>query len=257
MDWFPTMDLRRKALEITTRLNATYHAAAPHRGMDDRLAPIDELMLTILSQSTTDTNSWRGYQALVTVFPSWEAVADAPVGEIEAAIRECGLSRQKAPRIKAILRRIREERGTISLDYLASVPPDEALAYLLSFHGVGRKTASCVLLFSLGLPAMPVDTHVLRIARRVALIPPDTSADQAHDLLEALLPEEEYLAFHVNVIAHGRQTCTARHPACECCAIFDLCPYGQRRFGGEGDADIAEQEGGKSPGEGLLQKADG
>ncbi len=101
------------------------------------------------------------------------------------------------------------------------------MAYLQSFHGVGRKTASCVLLFSLGLPALPVDTHVLRVTRRLALIPPLTSADQAHDLLEALLPEESYLSFHVNVIAHGRRTCSARHPACECCPVFDQCAYGQ------------------------------
>ncbi len=109
-------------------------------------------------------------------------------------------------------------------------------AYLMSFHGVGRKTASCVLLFSLGLPAMPVDTHVLRVTRRLALIPPLTSAEQAHDLLEALLPEEEYLTFHVNVIAHGRQTCTARHPACERCPIFDSLPVwpGSFHAGGEG-----------------------
>jgi endonuclease-3 len=110
------------------------------------------------------------------------------------------------------------------------MPPDEALAYLTSFHGVGRKTASCVLLFSLDMPAMPVDTHVLRVARRLDLIPQRGSADEAHDLLESLLPEELYMAFHVNVIAHGRQTCTARNPACERCPVLALCPYGQQRL---------------------------
>jgi len=255
MDWFPSMTLRRVALEITTRLQDTYHADAPHRGQDDRLPAIDELMLTLLSQSTTDINSWRGYQALVEHFPSWDAVADAPVEEIQTTIRACGLSRQKAPRMKAILQRLRDERGSISLDFLAEKPPDEALEYLMSFHGVGRKTASCVLLFSLGLPAMPVDTHVLRVARRVELIPQLTTADQAHNLLETLLPEEEYLTFHVNVIAHGRRTCTARHPACECCPILELCAYGQARFG-TGEA-LAEQGDDHATTESLLPDANG
>jgi endonuclease-3 len=227
MNWFPTLELQEKVRTISTRLQAVYHAEAPlHGGGSERLSPVSELVLTFLSQSTTDTNSWRGYQALQAKFADWEAMADAPVEEIEAAIRPCGLSRQKAPRIKAMLQQLREEHGHITLDFLADMPPDEALAYLMSFHGVGRKTASCVLLFSLGMPAMPVDTHVLRLARRLALIPEQTGADEAHDLLESLLPEELYLVFHVNMIAHGRQTCFAQHPACERCAISDLCPFG-------------------------------
>lgn len=231
MDWFPTLALREKAAKVTRILRETYHATGPERGHGARVPPVDELVLTILSQSTTDVNSWRGYQALKATFADWDAVADAPVERVEDAIRPGGLSRQKAPRIQAILRQIREERGTITLDFLAALPPDDALAYLQSFHGVGRKTASCVLLFALNMPAMPVDTHVLRVARRLALIPPRASADQAHDLLESLLPEEEYLPFHVNMIAHGRQTCTARNPACERCPVLLLCPYGQERLG--------------------------
>jgi endonuclease-3 len=226
--WFPTMAMRNKALEIGERLRATYHAEGPARGHTARLPAVDEVVLTFLSQSTTDINSWRGYQALKARYPNWAAMAAAPVSEIEATIRLCGLARQKAPRIKAFLQRLREERGELSLEFLRALPPDEALAYLQSFHGIGRKTASCVLLFSLDMPAMPVDTHVLRVARRLELIPPKTSAEQAHDLLESLLPEEWYLPFHVNMIAHGRQTCTARRPACERCPIYDLCPYGQR-----------------------------
>ncbi|OPZ84969.1 MAG: Ultraviolet N-glycosylase/AP lyase [bacterium ADurb.Bin429] len=173
MDWFPTLELREKIAEVTRLLRDTYHAEGPRRGHAASVPPTDELVLTVLSQSTTDVNSWRGYQALRERYGGdWEKVADAPVAEIEEAIRPCGLSRQKAPRIKAILRRLREERGSVSLDFLAVMPPDEALEYLMSFHGVGRKTASCVLLFSLGMPAMPVDTHVHRVARRLALIPP-------------------------------------------------------------------------------------
>jgi endonuclease III len=244
MEWFPSTALRRRALEIMARLEAAYHAAPPHRGQDHRLPAVDELVLTLLSQSTTDVNSWRGYEALRARFPSWDAVADAPLAAVEEAIRPGGLSRQKAPRIQALLRRIRAEHGAITLEGIAAMPPDEALAYLMSFHGVGRKTASCVLLFSLGLPAMPVDTHVLRVARRLELIPATASADQAHDLLEALLPEENYLTFHVNMIAHGRRTCTARHPACERCVVLELCPYGMRLLGLPGSEGLSVEGAG-------------
>lgn len=232
MDWFPTMALREKIAEVTCCLREAYHAPGPRRGHAASVPPVDELVLTVLSQSTTDVNSWRGYEALLARYGGdWDAVADAPVGEIEEAIRPCGLSRQKAPRIKAILQRLREERGAITLDFLTAMPPDEALDYLMSFHGVGRKTASCVLLFSLNMPAMPVDTHVHRVARRLALIPPIASAEQAHAMLEALLPEDDYYDFHVNTITHGRQTCTARNPTCERCPVLHLCPYGQARMG--------------------------
>jgi len=229
MDWFPTMELRTKIAKVTRCLVDAYHAPGPKRGHAAALPPVDELVLTMLSQSTTDVNSWRGYQALRERFPNWDAVADAPEEEVEAAIRACGLSRQKAPRIQAILQRLRDEHGAITLDFLASLPPDEALASLLSFHGVGRKTASCVLLFSLDMPVMPVDTHILRVTKRLELIPQDATADQAHDLLEALLPEEAYYEFHVNTITHGRQTCTARRPACPRCPLLNLCPYATLR----------------------------
>jgi len=225
MDWFPTMELRARIADITQKLIDAYHAQGPERGHAVALPPVDELVLTMLSQSTTDVNSWRGYQALRARFSSWEAVADAPEEEIEAAIRACGLSNRKAPRIKALLQRLRGEHGAVTLDFLRVMPPDEALACLMSFHGVGRKTASCVLLFSLGMPVMPVDTHILRVVKRLELISPDATADRAHDLLEALLPEEDYFAFHVNAIAHGRQTCTARTPACPRCPVLDLCPF--------------------------------
>lgn len=229
--WSPTDALREKCLLITQRLQQQYHAVGTEQGHSRRLPAVDELMLTLLSQSTTDINSWRGYQALRERYTSWDAMADAPVAEIAALIHQCGLAQQKAPRMKAILQRLREERGAITLDFLTDLPPAEALAYLMSFHGVGRKTASCVLLFSLDMPAMPVDTHVLRVTRRLGLIPARGSVEQAHQMLESLLPEMLYLTFHLNVITHGRETCSARNPACERCIIADICPFylsGQR-----------------------------
>ena len=229
MVWLPTAELRQKTRAVAMRLEAEYHAVGQDRGNFRRLPAVDELVLTLLSQSTTDINSWRGFRALQARFPNWKAVADAPVADVESAIHLCGLSQQKAPRLQVILQRLLAERGAITLDFLAAMSTAAALAYLMSFHGVGRKTASCVLLFSLGMAAMPVDTHVLRVARRLDLIPERSSADKAHVWLESLLQEEDYLIFHVNVIAHGRRTCSARRPACERCPILDLCPYGMNQ----------------------------
>jgi len=224
------MSPRQRALEVTDRLQSIYHAEVSHfRAPGACLTPVDELILTVLSQSTTDTNSWRGFQHLRASFPSWDDVADAPLAEVEHAIHACGLAHQKAPRLQAILQRLRVEQGAITLDFLADRSPMEACDYLTSFHGVGRKTAACVLLFALGMPALPVDTHVLRLAWRLQFIPNGVTAARAHDLLEALLPPNAYLAFHLNIITHGRQVCHARHPACERCCLFDLCPFGQTR----------------------------
>lgn len=210
--------------EIAHRLREKYQQISPERGHSASLPPVDELILTLLSQSTTDINSWRGYQALLNRYTTWDALADAPLSEIIATIRCCGLAEQKAPRMKAILQRLRAEHGSITLDFLREKPTAEALDYLLSFTGVGRKTASCVLLFSLNKAVMPVDTHVLRVAKRLALIPEKCPADRAHDLLAAMMPESEYLSFHLNVIAHGRQICRARTPHCRQCPLADICP---------------------------------
>lgn len=213
-----------KLREIARRLSEKHQQIAPERGHTASLPPVDELLLTLLSQSTTDINSWRGYQALLDRYCNWDALADAPVADITATIHCCGLAAQKAPRMKAILQRIRAEQGAITLDFLRDTPVAEALEYLLSFNGIGRKTASCILLFSLGRPVMPVDTHVLRVTKRLALIPENCNADRAHLLLEAMLPESEYLTFHLNIIAHGRQICRARNPHCTSCPLADICP---------------------------------
>jgi len=196
------------------------------------LAPVDELVSTILSQSTTDLNRDRAFNRLQERFGTWEAVRDGNVADIEAAIRVAGLSRQKAPRIKAALQFVTEQRGELSLDFLRDMPPEEARAWLTQMYGVGLKTASIILLFSLGMPAFPVDTHVHRTTGRLGLIPPKTSAEKAHRLLEAQLPPETYLDFHLNLIRLGREICRARNPLCESCPLQGVCVDFQSRAEG-------------------------
>lgn len=186
---------------------------------------VDELVLTILSQSTASVNTRRGFAALKQRYPNWDLVIEAPTAEVIETIRVSGLANTKGPRIQDALRTIRDERGEITLDFLAEMPVSEARAWLTRIHGVGRKTAAIVLLFSLGMPAFPVDTHVHRITGRLGLIPPKTSADRAHDLLEGLGEPESYYPFHINLIRHGREVCRARNPLCERCPITTQCDY--------------------------------
>ncbi len=190
-----------------------------------RLDPVSELVSTILSQNTNDDLRDRAYTRLRERYPTWEAVRDAPVREIIKAIRVCGLARQKGRHIKKALQHITRERGALDLSFLRDMPVDEARQWLLSIEGVGPKTAAIVLLFSLNRPAFPVDTHVHRVTGRLGLIPPKTSAEKAHQLLENLVPPELYLPFHLNVITHGRQVCHARKPECRVCVLRRLCRY--------------------------------
>jgi len=189
--------------------------------------PLDELINTILSQNTNDLNRDRAYHALRAKFPTWEEVRDAPRGQVIAAIKSAGLANQKGPRIQAVLRRITAERGELDLNFLRDLPTDEAKAWLISLDGVGLKTASIVLLFALGKPAFPVDTHIHRVTGRLGLLPPKTSADKAHGILEELVPPEWYHSFHLNVIEHGRQVCKAQRPLCAQCVLQKQCDYYQ------------------------------
>ncbi|MCC6381483.1 MAG: endonuclease III [Dehalococcoidia bacterium] len=159
-----------------------------------------ELVLTVLSQNTADTNSGRAFLQLLRAFPSWAAIADAPPEAVVAAIQAGGLAQQKAPRIQAILRTVREQRGDWDLGFLRDTPLEEARAWLRALPGVGPKTAACVLLFALGLPAMPVDTHVERVAKRLALIPERLTVEQAHAALEHLVAPARYYRFHMLLI---------------------------------------------------------
>ncbi len=186
---------------------------------------LGELVGTILSQHTSDVNSGRAYSQLVAAFPNWEAVRDAPVEQVAQAIRVGGLANLKAQRIQEVLRVLtdRLHGAPLSLDFLADLPLTEARAYLRSLPGVGPKTAACVLLFALGLPAFPVDTHVHRVCKRLGLIGAKVSADQAHAIFERIVPGEWAFPLHVNLIRHGRRVCHAQRPACERCPLRLEC----------------------------------
>ncbi len=183
-----------------------------------------ELVLTILSQNTSDANSGRAFMRLRSRFPTWETLMAADPGEIESEIRVGGLAATKAPRIKAILDEVWQRLGSFDLSFLGEMPLAEAKAWLRSLPGVGPKTTACVLMFALGRPALPVDTHVGRIARRLGLVPAKTGAAEAHDLLEAMLAPEEVYPFHVSLIKHGRRLCRAQRPLCADCPLRDRCP---------------------------------
>lgn len=185
--------------------------------------PLAELILTVLSQNTADTNSGRAFVQLMRRYPSWDAIAAAPLAELVATIQSGGLAQQKAPRIQAILRAVAEGSPDWDLSFLGTIPLEEARAWLRALPGVGPKTAACVLLFSLGRPALPVDTHVERVSKRLGLIPAKATAEQAHDLLEALVDPADYYPFHMLLIKHGRRICAARKPACDRCPIL-ACP---------------------------------
>ncbi len=191
-----------------------------------RLAALDELMLTILSQNTSDGNRDRAYETLRARFPDWEAVRAAPRAQVEKAIRSAGLWKQKARTLQETLNALYAERGTLDLSHLDSLSDAEVIEYLTGFRGVGVKTAACVLCFAMGRPYMPVDTHVHRVARRLGLIPAKASADQAHELLnrDGAVPPELRFSFHIQLIRHGRAVCRAGRPACDRCALTDLCP---------------------------------
>ncbi|MDX6648115.1 MAG: endonuclease [Solirubrobacteraceae bacterium] len=184
-------------------------------------APLDELVLTVLSQSTNDRNRDVAYERLRARFPSWAAVRDAPVEEVEEAIRPGGISKVKSKRIQDILRALPQD---LDLEFLRDVPLDEAREFLVALPGVGRKTAACVLLFSYGRRDVPVDTHVGRVATRLALLRPGAGSDEQHDELTRLTPPGEELEFHINLLRHGRRTCHARRPDCAACALRRRCP---------------------------------
>ena len=205
--------------QIMDLLAQVYGRPVPQPSHD----PLSELILTVLSQNTADTNSGRAFVQMMRRYPSWEAIAEAPPEELIATIQNGGLAQQKAPRIQAILRAVAERSPNWDLAFLEDLPLEEARAWLRALPGVGPKTAACVLLFSLGRPALPVDTHVERVSKRLGLIPEKATAEQAHELLEQIVPPADYYPFHMLLIKHGRRICAARKPACARCPLL-LCP---------------------------------
>jgi endonuclease-3 len=224
--WRPPSRRRVRAVRDRLRLIYGVPLAKPHRH------PIAELILTVLSQSTNDRNRDVAFLALRERFPTWTEVRDAPVDEIEAAIRPGGISKVKSARIKSILRAITDtapEHGAsrahpVSLDWLPAQSVPDAQRYLTSLPGVGRKTAACVLLFALGMRDVPVDTHVSRVGTRLGLFRPRAPFEELHDTMLAITPPGEELELHLNLLRHGRRTCHARHPACAECALNRMCP---------------------------------
>jgi endonuclease-3 len=189
----------------------------PHR------KPVDELVRTILSQATSDLNRDRAFAGLTDRFPDWAAVRDAPAEEVERAIRSGGLSRQKAPRIQAVLEQIGPD---LDLDWLEAAPREEAMAFLTGLPGVGRKTAACVQVFTWNLPEIPVDVHVHRVGGRLGLFRSNAGFDEAHDELLALVDPEDSYEFHMNLIRHGRGPCRPT-PDCASCGLRRMCPFGR------------------------------
>jgi endonuclease-3 len=190
--------------------------------------PLSVLVRTVLSQNTSDTNSSRAFKSLISVFPRWEDVAVADVVKIADAIKSGGLANIKATRIKQIMAAIKQECGNLNLDFLKTIPLNKARDWLKNLPGVGDKTAACVLLFSLGRPSLPVDTHVHCVAQRLGLIGERVSAEQAHVLLQKIVPPGCVYEFHVLLIEHGRRTCKARNPRCPVCVLQTICPTWER-----------------------------
>jgi endonuclease-3 len=210
---------------ILQNLKAVYGVPKPQTGLD----PLDVLIETILSQSTSNVNSDRAFENLKRRFPTWVAASRARVQSIEAAIRIGGLAKQKSLRIKELLNEIRKRRGSLDLTFLKTAPLEKAKEFLASFKGVGPKTVACTLLFAHDRPVFPIDTHIFRIARRLGLIPEKGSDKEAHRLMGEMIPRKRYFEAHINLIRHGRRVCKPRDPLCEQCCLVDYCEYYQKR----------------------------
>jgi endonuclease-3 len=211
----------KRNTEIVTELEARYGVPKWHPRMD----PLDELVACILSQHTSDVNSFRAFERLTQTYATWESVAEAPTQELADTIRCGGLADSKAPRIQAVLKAIQAHRGEITLDFLEPMPDAEARAYLMSLPGVGPKTAAIVLCFAMGRPVMAVDTHVFRVSWRLGLIEKRIGEAKAHDALQAQVAPEMVYRFHVALITHGRQVCKAPTPRCLECPLTRYCAF--------------------------------
>jgi len=206
---------------IIQNLESVYGVPKAEHGLD----PLDVLVETILSQSTSNANSDRAFASLKRRFPTWESARRARVSSIETAIRFGGLAKQKSARIKQLLNEIQERRRSLDLSFLKSAPLAEAKTFLGSFKGVGPKTVACTLLFACGRAVFPLDTHIFRIAKRLRLIPEKCSDEEAHRLMSEIIPRKRYYEVHINLIHHGRKICRPSNPLCEQCCLVEYCGY--------------------------------
>ena len=201
-------------------------AVPPHKLRYEE--PIDDLMLTVLSQNTNDKNRDKAYKKLRTEYPTWKKVAEAPADKIIDAIRVAGLGDTKGPHMQAILKAVKEKFGSYSIKKLASWTTEEARDFLTSLPGVGPKTAAIVLVFDLGRPAFPVDTHISRISRRLGWVPENWPPAKIQEYLEQVLPQERFRGAHLNFLEHGRNVCDARKPKCTECYVKKWCAFGKK-----------------------------
>lgn len=217
--------LNRNKERISTAISILSDEYGPIPPEPRRLEPCHELVFTILSQHTSDTNSERAFTSLMKTFKTLEKVASAPVNEIETAISRGGLAKIKAPRIKSVLTMILDlNQNSLDLSFLREMPLEDAKSWLKQLPGIGPKSAGIVLSFSLGMPAMAIDTHIYRVSQRLGFINGNINADKAHDILEAVVDPDDIYPFHFTLITHGRQVCKAKNPLCEICAVSGDCP---------------------------------
>lgn len=209
--------------EILARLEALYGAVQPRPRFD----PVDELICCILSQHSADVSSFPAFTRLKSRFPTWRQVVEAPDAEVADAIRRAGMYNQKSARIKAVLRQIEERVGAFSLDHLRDMAWPEARTWLMSLPGVGPKTAAIVLCMNMGMPVIPVDTHVFRVCWRLGFYDKKIGEAKAHDVVQAMVAPELAFPFHTLLIQHGRNLCDARRPQCVQCPLLSFCPFGQ------------------------------
>jgi endonuclease-3 len=209
-----------KVSRITALLRQAYGPGRPARRRDN---PLDTLIQTILSQNTSDVNSDRAYAALRQRFPDWEDVRRAPLRTLISTIRSGGLANIKAVRIKALLEEIWAEQGHFDLSFLRDLSDEEVQAYLARFKGIGSKTIACVLLFGMGRPAFPVDTHVFRVSRRLGILDGHQTPEKAQEFLQSRIPPPDRRALHLHLVQHGRQVCKAQRPLCSECVLARMC----------------------------------
>jgi endonuclease III len=214
---------RRLVKYITQNLEATYGVPVNDSPYD----PLSELILTVLSQSTSDINSRRAFENLKRRFPDWESARRARPSSIAAAIKSGGLANAKSVTIKNALNEIKKRRGELDLSFLKTSRVEEAWEFLTSLTGVGPKTAACVLLFACDIKIFPMDVHILRITKRIGLVPERFTDEQSHKRMEKLVPPNKHYSLHVNLIRHGRQICRPKNPKCDECPLVEQCDYGR------------------------------